>query len=81
MSAYVQHICQHMPVIASCGCRVGVVDRVEGDEIKLKEDEPSGRHHIIPVEWIEYVDDAVRLNRDTAKIMRDWKIVEPAGAA
>ena len=31
----VQNIREHLPVIASCGQRIGTVDRVEGCSIKL----------------------------------------------
>ena len=36
--AGVAGIRQHMDVIASCGTKIGVVDRVEGNSIKLTKD-------------------------------------------
>src|SRR5258708_6078700 len=40
----------HMDVIGSCGNRLGVVDHVEGDSIKLtRKDSPDDRHHFIPL--------------------------------
>src|SRR5260370_1242234 len=45
-NAGVGGIKEHMDVIASCGTKVGVVDRVEGNAIKLtKKDSPDGQHH------------------------------------
>src|SRR4051812_39956550 len=47
---------EHMSVIASCGTQVGVVDRVEGNSIKLRKDSTAdGQHHFIPSGWIERV--------------------------
>jgi len=37
---------EHMEVIGADGVRVGVVDAIEGDRIKLtKNDDPDGGHH------------------------------------
>ena len=39
----------HMDVIASCGSKVGVVDGVQGDVVKLtRKDSPDNQHHFIP---------------------------------
>jgi len=63
---------EHMEVVGSDGGHVGRVDKVMGDEIELtKLDIASGlRHHMIPMTWVEMVDqDTVRLNmtKDAAK--------------
>jgi hypothetical protein len=62
---------EHMDVVGSDGGHVGKVDHVLGDEIELaKLDLGSGfKHHLIPVTWVEQVDDKVRLNltKDAAK--------------
>lgn len=63
---------EHMEVLGSDGGHVGRVDHVVGDEIELaKFDMGSGlKHHMIPITWIEMVDDdKVRLNltQDAAK--------------
>jgi hypothetical protein len=63
---------EHMEVVGSDGGHVGRVDKVMGDEIELtKLDLGSGlRHHMIPITWVEQVDqDTVRLSmtKDAAK--------------
>jgi hypothetical protein len=63
---------EHMEVVGSDGGHVGKVDHVLGDEIELsKLDLGSGlKHHLIPITWVEMVDDdTVRLNltKDAAK--------------
>jgi hypothetical protein len=62
---------EHMDVVGSDGGHVGKVDHVLGEEIELaKLDLGSGfKHHLIPVTWVEQVDDKVRLNltKDAAK--------------
>jgi hypothetical protein len=77
-----KEIREHMSVMSSCGCRIGIVDRVEGDEIKLAKNDPQsgGRHHLIPAAWVESVDDKVHLNKDAEEAMRDWRAVETVGA-
>lgn len=51
------------------GVHVGTVDHLDGEKwIKLaKSDSVDGRHHWIPVDWVERVDDkAIYLNKDAA---------------
>ena len=63
-----------MEVISSCGCRVGTVDHMEGDAIKLtKKDSPDGQHHFIPTGWVARVDEKVHLNKDARETMTGWK--------
>jgi len=65
---------EHMQVFGSCGNRLGDVDRVEGNSIKLtKSSAGDGQHHFIPMNWVESVDDAVRLNKDCGEAKREWK--------
>ena len=64
----------HMNVIASCGKKVGVVDKVEGSALKLtKNDSPDGQHHFIPVGWVSTVDRHVHLNRNSMETEMGWK--------
>ena len=63
---------EHMEVVGSDGHHIGKVDHVQGDEIELaKFDLGSGlRHHLIPLTWVETVEDdkvRLRLTRDEAK--------------
>jgi len=65
---------EHMDVIASCGKKVGTVDRVEGGAIKLaKKDSPDGQHHFIPADWVDYVDSHVHLKKNSAETEKGWK--------
>jgi len=65
---------EHMQVFGSCGNKLGDVDHVEGDSIKLTRNSSSdGQHHYIPMSWVDEVDDSVRLNKDCGEAKRDWK--------
>src|SRR5438105_7155036 len=65
---------ENMDVIAACGKKVGVVDRVEGEAIKLtRKDSADGQHHYIPVGWIDHVDSHVHLTKNSMETERDWK--------
>ena len=49
---------EHMDVIGADGVHVGTVDAVEGDRIKLtKADSDDGRHHFIPTDWVDHIDE------------------------
>lgn len=67
---------EHMDVVGSDGRHVGRVDHVIGDEIELtKLDLASGlRHHMIPLSWVESVDDdEVCLNRTKEAARSQWR--------
>lgn len=66
-----------MPVVCSKGGQFGVVDRVEGDSIKLNKDE-KGVHHYIPVSSIVSIDDKVHANRPGEEMMRSWTTEAPS---
>jgi hypothetical protein len=70
---------EHMEVYASCGTRIGIVDAVEGERIKLTkgDSQAGGKHHFIPVEWVARVDRHVHLKRNSEDTMRDWQ-AEPS---
>lgn len=73
-NAGVAGIQEHMDVIASCGKKVGVVDRVEGEAVKLtKKGSPDGQHHFIPVGWVERVDSHVHLKKNSMETEQNWK--------
>ncbi len=70
----VDGIRDHMNVIASCGKKVGVVDGVEGDSIKLtRKDSPVDQHHFIPLNWVSHVDSHVHLNRNSKQAAEGWQ--------
>ena len=66
---------EHMEVIASCGTKIGAVDRVEGNAVKLtKKDSSDGQHHFIPLNWVNRVDNnQVHLTKNSKEAEHDWK--------
>lgn len=71
-----QQIKEHMEVCGSDGAHVGTVDHLDGaDKIKLAKSDPKsgGRHHIIPLAWVEKVDDKVRLKKSARDAMAQWQ--------
>jgi len=60
------NITEHMEVVGSDGGHVGVVDHTESaDRIVLTGDDPKagGPPQLLPVDWVDYVDSKVHLNR------------------
>jgi hypothetical protein len=67
---------EHMDVVCSDGGKLGVVDRLEGDLIKLtRDDSPDGKHHTIPIALVSEVDDQVHLSLPGETVMRTWGTV------
>ena len=65
---------EHMDVIASCGKKVGVVDDIEANVIKLtRKDSPDDQHHFIPTSWVAKVDTHVHLNKNSRDTEQGWK--------
>jgi hypothetical protein len=63
---------EHLEVVGSDGGHVGRVDHVLGDQIELAKLDFAGgfKHHLIPVSWVERVDDKhvhLSLTQDDAK--------------
>jgi hypothetical protein len=68
------NIKEHMDVYASCGTKIGKVDHVQGDTIKLtKHDSPDGQHHTIPTDWVAKVHDHIHLNKDHKEVQSQWQ--------
>ena len=63
-------ILEHMEVYASDGTKVGTVDHMDGpDRIKLaKGTSPDGEHHLVPMTWVDHVDQHVHLNKTVAEM-------------
>ncbi len=71
----VSDIQPHMEVISSCGCKMGKVDHLEGNAIKLtKNDSPDGQHHFVPVGWVTRVDEHVHLSKNAVDTQKEWKV-------
>ena len=68
------HITEHMEVLSSDGKHVGRVDHVRGSEIELaKMDfQAMGKHHLIPLSWVDHVDEHVHLSLDREETERRW---------
>lgn len=68
---------KHMEVVGSDNKHVGKVDHMlEGaQEILLaKEDSRAGgMHHIISIDWVDYVDQKVHLNKPSKAAMSEWQ--------
>ena len=61
---------EHMEVVGSDGKHVGTVDHKEGgDRLMLTKDDPKagGHHHLISIDWVDYVDRKVHLNKPSQK--------------
>jgi hypothetical protein len=75
----ISRIEEHMEVIGADGAHIGVVDRVEGDRIKLTKRDAGegmheGHHHFIPISLVADIEgDQVRLsaNADVAVSMEE----------
>ncbi|WP_337269137.1 DUF2171 domain-containing protein [Oryzifoliimicrobium ureilyticus] len=65
---------EHMDVIAADGAHVGTVDHLEGQSrIKLtKNDSQDGKHHLIPLEWVDHIDEHVHLTKNADDVRSQW---------
>ncbi len=60
---------EHMDVIAADGESIGKVDHMQDGKIKLtKTDSPDHQHHLVPLMWIDHIDQHVHLNKTLADI-------------
>jgi len=71
----IEDIKEHQEVVGSDGRHVGKVDKVIGGDIELaKFDWGSGfKHHLIPVTWVENVDDKVQLSLTEEQAKALWR--------
>ena len=66
-------IAEHMDVITSDGTKIGTVDHLDGDRIKLtKSGSPDGQHHFISLVDIDHVDAHVHLSKSAAEARAVW---------
>jgi hypothetical protein len=70
-----QEIREQMEVLGSDGKQIGTVDHVEGDDLKLSNKGPSagGKHHLIPVDWVQRVDQKVHLKKSAVEAIVQWR--------
>ncbi len=66
---------EHMEVVDREGEHIGTVDHMSGgDMIKLtRGDARDGKHHFIPVDWVESVDSQVHLSKPADEAKQQWK--------
>ena len=67
---------EHMEVLSSDGQHIGTVDYLEGSsDIKLTKSDPKsgGQHHLIPLAWVDHVDQHVHLNRSSQDVQMRWR--------
>jgi len=67
---------ERMEVVGSDGKHVGTVDHLESaDRILLAKDDPKagGSHHVISMNWVDYVDRQVHLDRPSKVAMSEWQ--------
>jgi len=67
---------EHMEVVGSDEKHVGTVDHMEGsDRIKLTKNDPSadGKHHFLPIDFVDFVDSKVHLNKTSQQAMAEWQ--------
>jgi hypothetical protein len=67
---------ERMEVVGSDGNHVGAVDHKERDRIILTRDDPKagGKPHLISVDWVDYVDSKVHLNKPSEKAVVEWQV-------
>ncbi|MGE0339675.1 MAG: DUF2171 domain-containing protein [Xanthobacteraceae bacterium] len=68
-------ISEHMEVLGSDGKHVGTVDDIGGvNQIKLTKSDPAadGKHHFIPLDWVDHVDEKVHLTKTSSEAMQQW---------
>ena len=67
-------VTEHLEVLSSDGQHVGRVDHVRGDEIELArlDRTTQGKHYMIPLSWVDHVDDRVHLNVSSEQAGAGW---------
>jgi len=67
------NIREHMEVKAADGSHVGTVDHLEGQSrIKLTKND-AGKHHLIPLDWVDHVDSHVHLSKSASDVRQNWE--------
>ena len=65
---------EHMEVVGSDGKHVGRVDHVKGDQIELAKLDLAtmGKHRLVPMSWVDFVDEKVHLSLAHEDAERHW---------
>ena len=66
---------EHMEVVGSDGEHVGIVDKLEGERLKLThhDSQAEGKHHFLPVSAVANVDGFVTLSMTAAEAEMQWE--------
>ena len=64
---------EHMEVVGSDGKHIGKVDHVMGSDLQLTRSLGVGSHHLLPLSYVERVDDKVRLSITEDEAKRSWR--------
>ena len=72
--AAASQIREHMEVLGSDGVHVGTVDHLEdGNVLKLTHtDSPDGKHHYLPLDLVDRVDEHVHLSVTAEEAAEEW---------
>lgn len=62
---------RNMDVVSSRSELVGIVESIDGDELRLARD-AAGQEHRVPLAWIHFTDDQVHLERTANDVVRLW---------
>jgi hypothetical protein len=68
---------ERMEVVGSDGQHVGTIDHKEtADQLVLAGDDPKagGKPHLITVDWVDFVDSKVHLNKPAEKAVLEWRV-------
>ena len=70
-----EQIKEHMEVVGSDGKHVGIVDKLEGEHLKLThhDSQAEGKHHFLPVSAVASVDEFVTLSMSAAEAEAQWE--------
>lgn len=66
---------EHMEVVGSDREHVGIVDKVEGERIKLThhDSQAGGKHHFLPLSAVTSVDEFVTLTMTADEAKAQWE--------
>jgi hypothetical protein len=69
-----EQIREHMEVVGSDGKHVGRVDHIKGEDIELAKLDLAtmGKHRLVPISWVDFVDDKVHLSMGHEEAERRW---------
>ena len=66
---------EHMEVVGSDNEHVGIVDKIEGERIKLThhDSQAMGKHHFLPISAVASVGEFVTLSMSAAEATSQWE--------